>query len=151
MCTKTQNCEPCWYFRQLPGPKNKISNFSFSTIAYLRIFNHRPLWGLKASNPANCLNRFFFVDRPIAYDAFPSLLSFSLSLCRHLWSTPSICSMCRCGLLNPISKDCFWIPKGRDILSSPPHLWDSPPRQRVTCCKPSTCQTSSHHTQSPEL
>ena len=64
----------------------------------------------------------FFVDMPIAYDAFPSLLSFSLCLCGHLWSRPSICSMCRCGLLNPISKDCFCVPKGRDILSSPPHL-----------------------------
>ena len=109
------------------------------------------LYGVSKRQTRPTVSTEFFVDRPIAYDDFPSLLSFSLSLCRHLWSTPSICSMCRCGLLNPISKDCFWIPKGRDILSSPPHLWDSPPRQQVTCCKPSTCSTSSHHTQSPEL
>ena len=118
----------------------KIPNCSVSKIAYLRIFNHRPLWGLKASNPANCLNSTaFFVDMSIAYDVFPSLLSFSLCLCGHLWSTPSICSLCRCGLLKTISKDCFCVPKGRDILSSPPHLSDSPLQHQVTCCKPSTC------------
>ena len=123
MCTKTQNCDPCWYFRQLPGPKKQNIKFLFlKDCLSENIYLTTTLFGTSKRQTRPTVSTAFFLDMPIAYDAFPSLLSFSLCLCGHLWSAPSICSFCRCGLLNPISKDCFCVPKGRDILSSPPHL-----------------------------